>query len=358
MTAIRTEQISPGELRGGLAGGEKLDFGKTFTDRMFVMYFSAGRGWHDAVIKKYGNFEISPAATVLHYGQEIFEGLKAYYRADGRIGLFRAADNFRRMNASAERLCMPLLDIDFVLKALRELLTLDKNWVPHAEGSSLYIRPTMIGIDPLIKLKPSDSFMFYIILSPVGMYYANGFDPVHIMVEETYVRAVSGGLGYAKTGANYAASLLPGMEAARKGFDQVLWLDGVERRYVEEVGSMNIFFRYKDKLVTSALNGSILPGITRDSVMQMARHWGLPVEETQIDINMLISDINDGRVIESFGSGTAAVISPVGRLHYRDVDIAINDNRVGELTLRMYNELTGIQYGRVADPFGWTEIVC
>lgn len=355
---ITIETIPAADLKGGVVSGQKFDFGKTFSDRMFVMSFTPDQGWQDMVIKKYGNFEISPAASVLHYGQEIFEGLKAYYRADGRIGLFRARDNFKRMNISAARLCMPQFDIDCVMQALKELLTLEKNWVPREEGASLYIRPTMIGIDPLIKLKPSDSFMFYIIMSPVGMYYVNGFAPVHIMVEEKYVRAVPGGLGYAKTGANYAASLLPGKEAAQRGFDQVLWLDGVERRYVEEVGSMNIFFRYKDRLVTSSLNGSILPGITRDSVVRMAQYWKIPVEETQLDINQLIRDAKTGAVIESFGSGTAAVISPVGKLHYRGEDIVINDNKVGELTLRLYTELTGIQYGRVADPFGWTDIVC
>jgi branched-chain amino acid aminotransferase len=354
---IKIKKIPGKELIGGLAKGQKLQFGKIFTDRMFQMHYTPATGWQDAVIKKYENFSISPAAAVLHYAQEIFEGLKAYYRADGHIGLFRARDNFLRMNISAERLCLPKIDVDFVLEALRKLLTMEKNWVPQQEGSSLYIRPTLIGIDPYIGLHSSEECLFYIIMSPVGMYYANGFEPVRIMVEEKYVRAVRGGIGFAKTGGNYAASIFTGEEAQKKGFDQVLWLDGVQQKYVEEVGSMNIFFKYRDKLVTSALNGSILAGITRDSVLKIAKLWGLETKEETLDINQIVQDIKSGQITEVFGAGTAAVISPVGLLHYRGENIEINKQSVGELTRKLYDYLTGIQCGKIADPFGWTEVV-
>jgi branched-chain amino acid aminotransferase len=261
------------------------------------------------------------------------------------------------MNISAERMCLPQLDIDFVMDALKQLLILEKDWVPRDPGASLYIRPTLIGIDPYIGLRSSEECLFYMILSPVSMYYAKGFNPVKIIVEEKYVRAVRGGVGFSKTGANYAISLYPSIQAAKKGFDQVLWLDGIERSYVEEVGSMNIFFCYSDKLVTSELNGSILAGITRDSVIQIAKSWDLKVEESPVNIRELVADIKSGKITEIFGTGTAAVISPVGLLHYKGEDITINNNKVGELTLKLYNYLTGIQYGKEKDPFGWTKLI-
>ncbi len=362
MTAIKLalsiEQIPTTELRGGVVPGTKLKFGEIFTDRMFIMRFTPQTGWTEAAIKKYGNLSLSPAAVVLHYAQEIFEGLKAYIRVDGSVGLFRARDNFERMNASAERMCLPKLDIDFTLDALRQLVTLEKNWIPQETGASLYIRPTMIGVDPYVGLRSAEEVLFYIILSPVGMYYADGFKPIKIMVEEQYVRAVRGGLGAAKTGANYAASLYPSVQAAKKGFAQVLWLDGVAQRYIEEVGSMNLFFCYGNKLVTSKLNGSILQGITRDSIIKIAKLWNIEVEERQVDINELVKDLASGKVTEVFGSGTAAVVSPVGLLQYKGTDYKVAQGEVGELTLKFYNYLTGIQYGKEKDPFGWTEIVC
>lgn len=354
---LKIEKLSEKELAPALQKGQKLEFGKLFTDRMFQMRFAGQKGWTDAVIKKYENFSISPAAVVLHYAQEIFEGLKAYNRVDGKIGLFRPRDNFLRMNNSAERVCLPKLEVDFVLEALRELVSLEKRWIPQEEGSSLYIRPTMISVDPRIGLKPTEEFLFFIICSPVGMYYKNGFAPTGIYVEEEYVRAVRGGLGEAKTGANYAASLMPAKKAQEKGFDQVLWLDGVERKYIEEVGSMNIFFLYENELVTPALNGSILPGVTRDSVIKLAKHWNIKVREDKLSIDEIMNDISTGKIIEVFGTGTAAVISPVGYLHYKGKDLDVNKREVGRFTTRLYDNLTGIQYGKVEDPFNWTEIV-
>lgn len=354
---LRINDIPQSELRGGVKSGSAFEFGKTFADRMLLMEYSPDQGWHDAVIKKFENFSLSPATMVLHYAQEIFEGLKAYQRADGKIGLFRAKDNLLRMNASAERLCMPAIDIDFVHSSLRKLIELEKSWVPHEEGTSLYIRPTMIGIDPLIRLKSSDNFWFYVILSPVGMYYKNGFNPTKIMVEDKYVRAVRGGLGAAKAGANYAASLLPGKEAVEKGYDQVLWLDGMEMKYIEEVGSMNLFFLYDNYLATSALNGSILPGITRDSVIQLAKKRGVEVREEALAIDKVTADIKDGRVKEIFGSGTAAVISPVSQVTYKGEDYILKNEKAGKFTLEIYEQLTGIQYGKIEDPFGWTETI-
>ncbi len=354
---LKINDIPQSELKGGVKSGGSFEFGKTFADRMFLMEYSPAAGWHDAVIKKFENFSLSPATMVLHYAQEIFEGLKAYYRVDGKIGLFRPKDNFLRMNVSAERLCMPTLDIDFVHSSLRKLIELEKNWVPQQEGTSLYIRPTMIGVDPLIKLKSSDNFWFYIILSPVGMYYKNGFNPTKIMVEDQYVRAVRGGLGAAKAGANYAASLLPGKKAVEKGYDQVLWLDGVEMKYIEEVGSMNLFFLYNDHLATSALNGSILPGITRDSVIQLSKKLGLEVREEALAIDQIVADIKDGKIKEMFGSGTAAVISPVSQIAYKGNNYVLKNEETGKFTRELYDQLTGIQYGKVEDPFGWTEII-
>jgi len=354
---VRIEPIPSEEIKGGVVPGQSFDFGKAFSDRMLTMSYSPESGWHDACIKKFDNFSLSPATMCLHYGQLIFEGLKAYRRQDGRIGLFRARDNLARMNASAERMCMPAIDVEQTYEAMARLIALEKDWVPHDEGSSLYIRPTMIATDPLIRLKASSTYLFYIICSPVGHYYANGIRPTGIIVEDRYVRAVRGGVGFAKTAANYAASLLPAKKAEAAGFDQVLWLDGVNLEYVEEVGSMNIFFKYRDRLITSALNGSILPGITRDSVIKIARSWGLQVDEETISIRRLCDDIEAGKVEEIFGAGTAAVIASVGTLRFKGRDYTVGAAEPGPFSLKMYNELTGIQYGKLADPFGWTTIV-
>ncbi|MCP4716180.1 MAG: branched-chain amino acid aminotransferase [Deltaproteobacteria bacterium] len=354
---IRIEEVSERDRKGGVQPGQPLDFGKDFSDHMFQMTYSPELGWHDAVIKQYENFSLSPATMALHYGQLIFEGLKAYYRDDGKIGFFRARDNLKRINESARRMCMPTVDVEETYEAMCRQIELDRGWVPKDEGSSLYVRPTMMGIDPLIRLKASDTYLFFVICSPVGLYYENGLAPTRIIVEEEYVRAVRGGVGFAKTAANYAASLLPGKLAEAKGYDQVLWLDGVERCYVEEVGSMNIFFKYPDRLVTSELNGSILPGITRDAVIELAKSWGETVSEEKVDINRVVADIKAGEIVEVFGSGTAAVISPVGLLNYRGEDVSVNEEKTGDFTMRMYDELTGIQYGRREDPFGWTTTI-
>ncbi|MDR1453991.1 MAG: branched-chain amino acid aminotransferase [Candidatus Margulisbacteria bacterium] len=352
---ISIRELDKAKLKKPPSAGQKLLFGKEFSDRMFTLKYTAVKGWHDAEIRQYENLSLSPAALVLHYAPEVFEGLKAYRQPDGGVALFRPRDNFQRLNISAERVCLPALDSDFALSALTELVRLEQNWVPSDPDASLYVRPTLIGVDPYVGLKAPEEALFYIILSPVGAYYAHGFEPVSILIEDAYVRAVRGGLGVAKTGANYSASILAGQLAKKKGFDQVLWLDGVERRYVEEVGSMNIFFVYGEKLVTSALNGSILPGITRDSVIKLSRSWGLEVVEDRLDIQQIISDITSGKITEVFGSGTAAVVSPVGALCREDQEYAVGGDKtkVGALTQKLYDNLTGIQYGKIPDPFGW-----
>lgn len=330
-----------------------LSFGRIFTDRMLMAEWMTGRGWFDARIEPYAPFVLDPACMVFHYAQEIFEGLKGYRWADGTIALFRPEMNARRFNRSADRICMPELPEDLFLDGIAELVKLEKEWVPASPGTSLYIRPTMIAVDPVLGVKPSDHYYFYVILSPVGAYYAAGFNPVRIMVEDKYVRAVPGGTGDAKTGGNYAASLKAALEAKKKGFEQVLWLDGAQHRYVEEVGSMNMFFVYEDQVVTAPLTGSILNGITRDSVIKLAEPLGFQVEERQIDINELVADIRSGKVTEAFGTGTAAVITPVGHLAYRDELHQISAGGVGRLTQKLYDTLTGIQYGRIEDTFGW-----
>lgn len=331
----------------------KLAFGRIFTDRMLLIEWKAGQGWVDARIKPYEPFVLDPACLVFHYAQEIFEGLKAYKRQDGTITLFRPEMNAHRFNLSAERMSMPQLPEELFLKGIEDLVRLEKDWVPASEGTSLYIRPAMIAVEPVLGVKPSDHYYFYVILSPVGAYYASGFNPVKIMVEDNYVRAVPGGTGEAKTGGNYASSLKAGLEAKKKGYDQVLWLDGVHRRYVEEVGAMNMFFAYGDLVVTSPLTGSILNGVTRDSAIKLAASLGFRVEERLIDINELMADIKAGKVTEAFGSGTAAVITPVGTLSYKGEDYTIGSGAVGSLTRKLYDTLTGIQYGRIDDRFGW-----
>jgi branched-chain amino acid aminotransferase len=331
----------------------KLVFGRIFTDRMFMAEWEAERGWFDARIEPYAPFVLDPACMVLHYAQEIFEGLKAYKWQDGTIALFRPEMNARRFIRSAERMCMPGAPEDLFIKGIEELVKLEKKWIPSSPGTSLYIRPTMIAVEPALGVKPSDHYYFYIILCPVGPYYSSGFNPVRIMVEDKYVRAVPGGTGDVKTGGNYAASLKAAQEAKKKGFDQVLWLDGAHHRYVEEVGSMNMYFAYGDLVVTAPLTGSILSGVTRDSVIKLADSLGFTVEERQIDINELMADIRSGKVTEAFGSGTAAVITSVGHLAYQGELHPVGAGGVGRLTQKLYDTLTGIQYGRIEDPFGW-----
>lgn len=331
----------------------KLGFGKMFTDYMFTMEYKRGTGWHDAKITPYENLSLSPACMVLHYSQTIFEGMKAY-NTDKGINLFRPWDNFKRLNSSAKRMCIPEIDEEFALECLTELLKVEKEWIPKAAGTSLYIRPTIIATDPYLGVRAGDEYLFYIILSPVGAYYASGLKPVNIFVEDEYVRAAPGGTGFVKTGGNYAASLLAAEKAHDKGFSQVLWLDGVEKKYVDEVGAMNIFFKIRGELVTAPLAGSILPGITRDSVIKLARDtFGVNVREERIAISDIFEENESGGLEEVFGSGTAAVISPVGGMTWKEKNIVISDGNMGELTSKMYNKLTGIQYGKEVDKFGW-----
>ena len=331
---------------------EKLGFGKFFTDYMLVMDYEDG-AWKEPVICPYEDFKMSPATTCLHYAQGIFEGLKAYKDENGNITLFRPRDNFKRMNNSAKRLCMPTLDEEVVLAALKELILLEKDWIPVGGGRALYIRPTMIGTEPVLGVHSSHAYKFYIILSPVGSYYAHGLEPTKIYVETEYVRAPIGGTGEAKCMGNYAASLLAGEQAKTKGYDQVLWLDAKERKNVEEVGSMNMFFVIDGVVVTPALCGSILPGITRDSIIKMLRKDGYKVEERKISINEIVKAAKKGKLNEAFGSGTAAVVSPVGSLGYKGEDIIINNNEMGKITKYAYDKLTGIQNGRLKDEFDW-----
>ena len=336
----------------------RLGFGTIFTDHMFVMDYSDESGWHRPRIEPYHSFQMDPATMVLHYGQAVFEGLKAYRTADGAIQLFRPQDNFKRLNRSSKLLCIPAVDEAFALTALKQLLSIEKDWVPRAQGTSLYVRPTIIATDPFLGVRASFTYRFFIILSPVGAYYAEGFNPVKILVTKDHVRAVRGGVGEAKTPGNYAASLLAGNKAHDEGYTQVLWLDGVTQEYVEEVGSMNIFFVINNEIVTPELSGSILPGITRDSVIRLANSWGIPVTERKISIKEVLSAHASGALMEIFGSGTAAVISPVGELKYGDTVITIGDGGVGPISDRLFNVIQDIQYGRTEDSMGWIEPVC
>jgi branched-chain amino acid aminotransferase len=332
-----------------------LGFGIHFTDHMLNMDYTSDRGWHHPRIEPYGPFVLDPATMVLHYGQGIFEGLKAYRTDSGDIQLFRPRENFERLAKSAQLLCMPPVDVDLALEAMRTLLRIEQDWVPREPGTSLYIRPTMIATDPFLGVRASNTYRFFIILCPVGAYYPQGFNPVKILVTRDHVRTVRGGLGCAKTMANYAASLLAGQKAEQEGYTQVLWLDGIEQKYVEEVGSMNIFFVIDDELITPMLNGSILSGITRKSVLQLARRWGIPATERRISIDEVIDANRSGKLTEVFGSGTAAVISPVSELKYEDNILSVGDGKVGPVAQRFFDTLTGIQYGRGKDEFGWIE---
>ncbi len=351
------KELLPESALKNLPDQNNLGFGIHFTDHMFVMDFEESKGWHNPKIVPYQDFTLNPAAVALHYGQAIFEGLKAYRCSDGNIRLFRAMDNMKRLNRSAWRMCMPQIDEKEVHAAIRELVKVEKRWIPEARGTSLYIRPFMIATEAFLGVRPAKEYLLSVILSPVGAYYAEGFDPVKIFVADKYVRAAVGGVGEAKTAGNYAASLMASEEAKELGFTQVLWLDAAKRRYIEEVGTMNIFFVIDDTLVTPALSGSILPGITRDSVLKLAADWGIQVEERAIAIDEVIDAAASGRLKESFGSGTAAVISPVGSLYYQGTDYPINNGETGELAKRLFDELTAIQYGEKDDPYGWVEIL-
>lgn len=331
-----------------------LGFGTIFTDHMFNMDYNPDKGWHNPRIEPYQAITMDPATMVLHYGQGVFEGLKAYRTQTGSVQLFRPEENVRRLNRSSRRLCIPEMDAAFVLEALKQLITVEKAWVPGAAGTSLYIRPAIIATDPFLGVRASFTYRLFIILSPVGAYYPEGFNPVKIFVTRDFVRAVRGGVGEAKTLGNYAASLLAGNRAHEQGYTQVLWLDGVEQKYIEEVGAMNIFFVIGDEIVTPMLNGSILPGITRNSVIALGKSWGLNVSERKISMDEVVAASGDGKLIEVFGSGTAAVISPVGEIKYGDKLIKVGEGKVGPLSQRFYKSLTDIQYGKAEDSFGWT----
>ncbi len=336
------------------AKGAKLGFGKIFTDHMFLMNYTEGKGWHDARIVPYGAIELEPAAMVFHYGQEMFEGLKAYKGADGKIRLFRPDMNAKRANASNERLCIPEIPEEIFVEAIKEVVKVDADWVPEEDGTSLYIRPFVIATDEFLGVAPSKTYLFIVILAPSGAYYENGLAPVGIWIEDEYVRAVKGGMGFAKTGGNYAASLIAQVKAHDDGYSQVLWLDGVERKYIEEVGAMNIFFKIDGKIITPMLNGSILPGITRNSVIELCKRMGYTVEERKVSVDELVEAAHNGKLEECFGTGTAAVISPVGKLRYKDDVYMINNNEIGEVSQKLYDTVTGIQWGKCEDELGWT----
>ena len=332
---------------------DTLGFGKVFSDHMLLMDYEMGRGWHNARIVPFGRIDLHPASTVLHYGAEIFEGLKAYRRADGGVQLFRPMENIRRMNRSAERMCLPLLDEEEALELLTTFVRLEERWVPHSFGTSLYLRPFMFGNDETLGVHTVHKATFMIIASPSGSYYAEGINPVKIMIESEDVRAVRGGTGYAKCGGNYAASTRAGEKAAQRGYSQVLWLDGVERKYIEEVGAMNVMFKIDGKIVTPALSGSILPGITRMSCIEVLRQMGYTVEERLLSVEELVDALKTGKLEEAWGCGTAAVVSPIGRLCYEDVEYDVCNGQIGQVTQKLYDTLTGIQWGKIEDTHGW-----
>lgn len=332
----------------------KLGFGVKFTDHMFIMDYTEGKGWHDARIVPYGDITISPAATVFHYGLEIFEGMKAYRTPDGTVQLFRPTENIKRMNNSALRLTLPTLDEDDALQAITEFVRTDSRFVPSAEGTSLYIRPFMFGCEPNLGLHKVKDVKFMIIASPSGTYYDEGIDPVSIMIETEDVRAVRGGTGYTKCGGNYAAANRAGEKAEKLGYTQVLWLDGVERKYIEEVGSMNVMFKLNGKIVTPDLIGTVLPGVTRKSIIELLASEGYEVEERRISVDEVMQALENGTLEEAWGCGTAAIVSPIGKLVYKGKEYVINNGKTGSLTSHIYDELTGIQWGKKPDRFGWT----
>jgi branched-chain amino acid aminotransferase len=333
----------------------KLGFGKTFTDHMFVMDYDVGEGWHHPRIIPYQPIMLDPAAKVFHYGQTVFEGMKAYRTSDQRILMFRPGKNIERLNASSDRLSIPPLDEELVMEALKQLVLVDQDWIPAELGTSLYIRPFIIATQSTLGVAPSEQYQFMIIMSPVGSYYEEGINPVSIYVEDQFVRAVPGGMGTAKTGGNYAVGLKAQEAASGKGYSQVLWLDGVHRKYIEEVGSMNVFFKVGESVITPSLNGSILNGVTRASVIQLLRHWDIPVEERVISIDELVEAYERGQFVEAFGTGTAAVISPIGELFFQEKQLILNEGKTGPLAARVYDFITGLQVGEVPDPFGWVK---
>lgn len=335
------------------AKGTALGFGKYFTDHMFVMDWTIEDGWKDGKIVPYGPISMDPASMVLHYAQETFEGMKAYRAKDGRILLFRPEMNAKRFINSNRRLCMAELPVEDFVEAVRAVVAYEQDWVPSEEGTSLYIRPFMFATEAAVGVHPAASYKFIIILSPVGAYYPEGVNPVKIYVEDEFVRATKGGTGYTKCGGNYAASIAAQVKAEKLGYTQVLWLDGVERKYVEEVGTMNVMFKIDGEIITAPCDGTVLPGVTRDSIITLLKDWGYTVREEHLAIGDLMAAARAGKLEEAFGTGTAAVISPVGELNYKGEIATINDFKTGELTQRLYDTLTGIQWGDIADPYGW-----
>jgi len=332
----------------------ELTFGTVFTDHMFVMDFQEEKGWYDPRVEPYGPFPLDPASAVLHYAQAVFDGLKAFRGRDGQVRLFRPQKHVERLIQSSQRLCIPPLDPDLALKSLVTLVGIEKDWVPSTVGTSLYVRPTIIASEPFLGVRPAKSYIYYVILSPVGAYYPEGINPVKILVVDKYVRAVEGGVGAAKTGVNYAASLYAAEEAKHAGFTQVLWLDGRERKYIDEVGTMNIMMKIGDEIVTPPLSGTILAGVTRDSALTLMRDWGLRVSERPVTIDEVAAAARTGTLEEVWGTGTAAVISPVGELAYKGERLVINGGRIGTLTQQLYDAIVEIQYGTAPDTRGWT----
>jgi len=350
-------KVQPAMAKQKLIDESKLGFGVYMSNHMFKLDYTAEDSWHNPRIEPYAPLQLYPAAAILHYAQEAFEGLKAYRSKKDEILLFRPWENIKRMSRTCGQLCIPAYPEELVYDAVKQLITVDKDWVPSSPGTSLYVRPNIIATEPFLGLRPANEYLLYIITGPVGPYYPEGFAPVKIMVEDTYIRTAPGGIGEAKTAGNYAASLKAQVEANEKGFNQVLWLDGRERKYIEEVGSMNIFFKFKEELVTAPLGGTILPGITRNSIITMTKDMGLNVKERQITIAEVIDKIRSGELEEVFGSGTAAIVSPVSVLHYKGQDYEISDGQTGPLTQKLFDQLIAIQYGEAEDPYGWMEII-
>ena len=350
---IRKTLLSSEKLKPLFGDATKLLFGKQFTDHMFTLTYSKAKGWHNPEIKPYGPFLLDPAALVFHYSQEVFEGQKAYKSPSGDILLFRPLENAKRINKSLARMCMPTIPEQDFLFYLNELLKTEKRWIPEQKGTARDIRPTVIATEAVLGVRPSSEFLFYIILSPSGPYFPEGFNPVGLWVSREVSRAAEGGTGAVKAGGNYGGSLVAIKAALDKGYSQVLWLDAKEHRYVEEAGAMNIFFVMENKLITPPLSGSILPGITRKSILEMADDLDIQKEERMITIEEVCQGILDGRVTEMFGAGTAAIVSPFGKLHVDDKEYTVNDNQTGPLSKRIYEELIAIQYGIKPDPYDW-----
>lgn len=363
---LNTRNINNGEAMNTETIGQKskinlpenLVFGKVFTEHVFEMDYDLSKGgWLEPKIKKLENLSIHPAAMVFHYGQALFEGLKAYKTVDNRVALFRPEKNIERLNNSARRLCIPEVDPELALKWLLELVKIDQDWIPTKPGYSLYIRPFIIATEACFGVRPAEQYKFMILLSPVGPYYPEGFKPVSIMVTDKYVRAVRKGTGEAKAAGNYAASLAGQVDAKKENYTQVLWLDAIEQKYIEEVGAMNIFVRFNDEVATPKLSGSILPGITRMSVIQILKDWGMNINERLISIDEMVQRYDKGELIEVFGSGTAAVISSVNKLKYHEKIMKFGDDEAGELATKLYNEVTGIQYGKIEDKHNWLKYI-